>query len=90
MTEEIALLKQFAFGKLIVIGETFPLSCGADDEREFLLKSRGLAQGWIGHWPDESPEQLAELKKQGKISIAQSMWLSWVELFREIGPEMKK
>ncbi len=87
---EIALLKQFAFGKPIVIGETFPLSCGADEEREFLLKSRGPAQGWIGHWPDQSPEQLAELKKQGKISIEQAIWLSWVELFREIGPEMQK
>lgn len=87
---EIELLKQFAFGKPIVIGETFPLSCSADEEREFLLKSRGLAQGWIGHWPDESPAELAELKKQGKINVAQAIWLSWVDLFREIGPEMKK
>jgi hypothetical protein len=37
--EEIELLKKFDFGKLIVIGETFPLSCSADEEREFLLKS---------------------------------------------------
>jgi hypothetical protein len=88
--EEIAVLKQFDFGKPIVIGETFPLSCGAEEEREFLLKSRGLAQGWIGHWPDESPAELAKLKKQGRITIGQSMWLSWVDLFREIGPKMKK
>jgi cellulase (glycosyl hydrolase family 5) len=88
--EEIELLKKFDFGKAIVIGETFPLSCSADEEREFLVKSRGLAQGWIGHWPDQSPEQLTELKQQGKISIAQSIWLSWVELFREIGPDMMK
>ncbi len=88
--EEIALLKQFNFGKPIVIGETFPLSCGAEEEREFLLKSRGLARGWIGHWPDQSPEELTKLKKQGRITIAQSMWLSWVDLFREIGPEMNK
>jgi hypothetical protein len=88
--EEIALLKQFDFGKPIVIGETFPLSCGAKEERAFLLKSRGLAQGWMGHWPDQSPEALAKLKKQGKITIGQSMWLSWVDLFREIGPEMKQ
>jgi hypothetical protein len=49
-----------------------------------------LAHGWIGHWPDQSPGKLTELKKQGKISLAQSIWLSWVELFREIGPEMTK
>jgi hypothetical protein len=88
--EEIELLKKFDFGKPILIGETFPLTCSAADEREFLLKSRDLAQGWIGHWPDKSPEELAELKKQGKNSIEQAIWLSWVELFRELGPEMKK
>jgi len=87
---EIELLKQFDFGKPIVIGETFPLSCSADEEREFLLRSRGLAQGWIGHWPDQSPKQLTELKEQRKISIEQAIWLSWVELFREIGPQMTK
>jgi hypothetical protein len=87
---EIELLKQFDWGKPIVIGETFPLSCSADEEREFLLKSRAFAHGWIGHWPDESPAQLAELKQQGKLSIQQAIWLSWVELFREIGPDMTK
>jgi hypothetical protein len=87
---EIELLKKFDFGKPIVIGETFPLSCSAAEEREFLLKSHGLAQGWIGHWPDQSPKKLAEVRKQGKISIEQAIWLSWVELFRDIGSEMKR
>ncbi len=88
VAEEIALLKKFDFGKPIVIEETFPLSCGADDEREFLLQSRGIAAGWVGHWPDEPPSQLAELKKNGKATIGNLIWLSWVELFREVGPEM--
>ena len=88
--EEIELLKQFDFGKPLVIGETFPLSCNAAEEQEFLLKSRGLAQGWIGHWPDQSPAELAEKKRQGTISIEQAIWLSWVELFREIGPQMQE
>src|SRR5262249_7940600 len=88
--EEVELLKKFDFGTPIVIGETFPLSCSAPDEREFLMKSRGLAQGWIGHWPDWSPDKLAELKTEGKISLEQAIWLSWVDLFREVGPEMAK
>src|SRR5690606_24170461 len=33
--EEIELLKKFDWGKPIVIGETFPLSCGVDDQRDF-------------------------------------------------------
>jgi hypothetical protein len=86
--DEIKLLKQFDWGKPIVIGETFPLSCGADDERDFLLKSREFAQGWMGHWPDESPAKLAELKRTGKATIHNAIWLSWVDLFKEIGPQM--
>ena len=88
--EEIKLLQKFDWGKPIVIGETFPLSCSAADEREFLLKSREFAHGWIGHWPDESPVELAELKKSGKATIQNAIWLSWVELFKEVGPEMLK
>ena len=88
--EEIELLKKFDFGKPIVIGETFPLTCSRDEERDFLLKSRGLAQGWIGHWPDKSPEELSELRKQGTIKIDQAIWLSWVELFKEVGREMTR
>jgi hypothetical protein len=86
--DEIKLLQKFDWGKPIVIGETFPLSCGADDERDFLLKSREFAHGWIGHWPDESPAELAELKKTGKATIHNAIWLSWVDLFKEIGPQM--
>jgi hypothetical protein len=86
--EEIKLLKQFDWGKPIVIGETFPLNCGVDDERDFLLKSREFASGWIGHWPDESPAKLAELKKTGKATIHNAIWLSWVGLFQEIGSQM--
>ena len=86
--EEIALLKKFDWGKPLVIEETFPLSCGADDERDFLLKSRGIAAGWIGHWPDEPPAQLAEMRRTGKATIHSAIWLSWVELFKELGPQM--
>jgi hypothetical protein len=86
--DELNLLKKFDWGKPIVIGETFPLSCGIEDERTFLLKSRDVAHGWIGHWPDESPARLAELKKSGKATIENAIWLSWVDLFEEIGPQM--
>lgn len=86
--DEIKLLRQFDWGKPVVIGETFPLSCSAEDERAFLLKSREFAHGWLGHWPDESPAQLAELKKSGKATIHNAIWLSWVELFKDVGPQM--
>lgn len=86
--EELKLLQQFDWGKPIVIGETFPLTCGVEEERDFLLRSRACAHGWIGHWPDESPAELSELKRQGKATIHNVIWLSWVELFQELGPRM--
>ena len=88
--DAIDLLKKFDVGKPIEIGETFPLSCGVDDERKFLLESRTIAAGWIGHWPDDEPSKLRDLKKSGKITPGQMLWLSWVELFREVGPSMTR
>jgi hypothetical protein len=86
--EEIKLLQQFDWGKPIVVGETFPLHCSADDECDFLLQSRAFAQGWMGHWPNEPPGQLVALKKSGQANIQNAIWLSWVDLFRKIGPQM--
>lgn len=86
--EALSLLKKFEWGIPIVIGETFPLSCGVDEERAFLLQSRPFAQGWIGHWPDESPQKLAKLVQSGKASIQNRVWLAWTDLFQEIGPQM--
>lgn len=86
--QELELLKRFDWGKPIVIGETFPLKSGVADLRQFLLESRPWADGWLGHWPDTSPEVLAQRKAAGEATIHDAIWLSWVELFRELGPEM--
>jgi len=34
------------------------------------------------------PAELAELKKAGKASIQYAIWLSWVEIFKELSPQM--
>ncbi|WP_437185332.1 cellulase family glycosylhydrolase [Planctomicrobium sp. SH668] len=86
--EAIDSLKKFEWNKPIVIGETFPLTCTAEELKEFFLASRGISHGWIGHWPDESPVELAQLKADGKATIQNLVWLSWVDLFKEIGKEM--
>jgi len=86
--EALATLKRFDIGKPIVIEETFPLSCGVADERDFLLKSRTLAAGWIGHYPDQSSDELRALNRSGKITMAQGMYLAWIDLFRDLGPQM--
>jgi hypothetical protein len=86
--EELKLLERFSWGKPVVIGETFPLTCGVDDLRQFLLRSRKHAQGWLGQWPDESPTMLRRMKSEGTATLHSAIWLSWVDLFEELGPQM--
>jgi hypothetical protein len=86
--EALGTLKRFDVGKPIVVEETFPLSCGVPELRQFLLQSRGRAAGWIGHYPLESSAELEALRQSKKITIAQAIYLSWLELFRDIGPDM--
>jgi len=75
-------------GKPLIVEETFPLSCGTAELRQFLLESRGTACGWIGHYLKETPEELVALRQAGKITIAQAILLSWLDLFRDLGPQM--
>jgi len=88
VAEALKNLKEFDIGKPIVVEETFPLGCGVPDERDFLLQSRGIAAGWIGQYPGETPDQLLDRRRSGKLTPGQALYLSWIELFREIGPQM--
>ena len=88
VAEALKNLEALEVGKPIVVEETFPLSCGVADERDFLLQSRGIAAGWIGQYPDQTPDELLALQHSGKITAGQAAYLSWIELFREVGPQM--
>ena len=81
-------LKRFAVGKPVVIEETFPLYCGIDDERKFLIQSKQFASGWIGHFDGDSIDELRQLKKQGKINAGQSLYLAWAEMMEELKGKM--
>jgi hypothetical protein len=85
--EAMAGLKRFAVGKPVVVEETFTLSCGAEDEQKFLLQSRGIAAGWIGHYSGETIEQLT--KRDATQPAKPDLWLVWLKLFKDMGPEMK-
>lgn len=82
-------LKLVATGKPVVIEETFPLSCNAAELKIFLLESRALASGWMGHYAGETPEILRTMKKAWKITVPQSLMLDWLDVFREMKAEMK-
>jgi hypothetical protein len=82
----VETLRKFAVGKPVVIEETFPLSCSASDLKAFLLGSRHYASGWIGHYNGETIGALEALRQSGKITLQQTVWLAWLQLFREMGP----
>jgi hypothetical protein len=86
--EAMAILRQFAVGKPVVIEETFPLSCSGLELKEFLFNSRHYASGWMGHYSGESISQLEALRRSGKITVGQSLWLEWLKIFQETGPAM--
>ncbi len=81
IAEEIELLKGFNLGKPVVIEEIFPLECGKEEFRDFLLRSREHAAGWIGFYWGQTP---AELKKLDGLGPA--LTLRWLEVFQELNP----
>lgn len=85
--EAIADLKRFAVGKPLVIEETFPLACSADELRRFLLDSRGIACGWIGHYSGRTIDELSA-PRAATQPAGDALWLGWLKLFKEIGPQM--
>ncbi|HEV8059529.1 MAG TPA: cellulase family glycosylhydrolase [Gemmataceae bacterium] len=88
VNEALTCPKHFAVGKPVVIEETFPLACSADEVEDFLKQSRGTACGWMGHYDGMTIEQLDALRKSKTITLPQVFYLGWLELFRRLRPEM--
>lgn len=79
--EAIETLRGFAVGKPVLIEETFPLKCSREDFAKFILRSRGLASGWVGfYWGKTAPEQRASNR------LADALMLSWLEFFQQNKP----
>ena len=79
-------LRKCAVGKPIVIEETFPLSCSAQQEEQFLLQSRKFACGWLGHYEGLTLSDYAKLQRQGKLTIPEAIYQSWQQLFVKLKP----
>jgi hypothetical protein len=88
--EALEGLKKFAVGKPLVVEETFPLACGAEDLEDFLKRSREAACGWIGHYDGRSKADLLAAKERGTLSIGDALWLEWLKLFERLGPTMRQ
>jgi hypothetical protein len=77
--EDLKTLAGFAaVGKPVVIEEIFPLSCGVEHLRKFIVASRQQACGWIGFFWGQTPEELTPPK-----TIPEAMTLEWLKFFRQ-------
>jgi hypothetical protein len=85
--EAIECLRPFAIGKPVVIEETFPLTCSAAELESFLRASRQFACGWLGHYDGLSLGELKALQKAENLSLPQSIYLAWMQLFVRLKPE---
>jgi hypothetical protein len=89
--EALEGLKKFAVGdKPVVIEETFNLSCSPQEVEDFIRRSKGTACGWMGHYDGKSIANLEALKASGKITIAESIWLNWLQVFQKLAPQQQQ
>ena len=76
--EALGVLHGFAaFGKPVVIEETFPLSCSQEEFEEFMDNSAKDAAGWIGFFWGQTPEDLKDAKTIGDVVTR-----NWLEYFQ--------
>ncbi|QDU79334.1 Cellulase (glycosyl hydrolase family 5) [Polystyrenella longa] len=72
-------LKDFrALGKPVVIEETFPLHCTAEELGKFIEQSEADAAGWIGFYWGEYPEN--------PTTRGDKLTKEWLELFQALQP----
>lgn len=79
--QALATLAGFSTGKPVVIEETFPLKCTADELERFIDASRPRAAGWISFYWGKSPKRLRESGKLGDAIL-----LDWLERFEKRAP----
>jgi hypothetical protein len=76
--EALKTLAGFAVGKPVLIEETFPLKCPADEFEQFVEGSKKHAAGWVGFYWGKPPDELRKSKE-----IRDALMLQWLEFFEK-------
>jgi hypothetical protein len=79
LEDDLSRLKQFRAGKPLVIEELFPLKCKPAELGEFIRASQKSANGWIGFYWGQTPEELEAI---GTLPAA--MTRQWLLLFQNL------
>ena len=77
----IDTLTRCKVGKPVVIEEIFPLKCDLKELGTFIERSRGSANGLLGFYWGQTPEEL-----KGSTEPMNQLTLGWLELFQAMNP----
>jgi hypothetical protein len=83
--EALQTLEGFAVGKPVLVEETFPLKCSAQELEEFIDGSKKHAAGWVGFYWGKPPDELRRSQ-----TIADALTLGWLELFEKKARALEK
>lgn len=84
VAQALAALAVYDVGRPLVVEEMFPLACGIGELDDFITRSRGIADGWVGFYWGMTPEEYAD----GTSGIAGAIMKSWLDYFRRKAPEV--
>lgn len=77
--EALETLRGFDLGKPVIVEETFPLKCGADQLQQFIERGGSIADGWISFYWGQTVEEHRAAGTIGDAIIA-----DWLERFPEL------
>ena len=81
----LTALSVYELGKPLVVEEMFPLKCGREELDQFVERSRGTVDGYIGFYWGKT---IADYDQEPP-TIAGAITRQWLEYFSEKAPQMK-
>ena len=78
-------LSVYEVGKPLVVEEIFPLKCSLGQLDEFIMRSRGTTDGWIGFFWGKTIEEY----RRSKGGLSDTITGAWLEYFRQKAPAMR-
>lgn len=77
----VTAIKAYDIGKPIVVEETFPLHCSADELVQFMEETDDLVDGWISFYWGKTAE---EYGATAEPTLADALKQAWIERFCEL------
>lgn len=87
----LTALAKYDIGKPLVVEETFPLSCSADELEQFIRAgSKDHVDGWISFYWGKTVEEYGKTAEAGGDgAIAAAMVKDWLERFQKLSKRTK-